>query len=357
MEADYAKRRDRLREALYAHNVDAMLVSSAANRFYLSGFELHDVQSDESAGVLVIASDGRTYLLTDPRYADAAKRCFSDDEIRIYTKDSMALLGATLRSCGKSIALETKQCSLAFCRSLHEKQPDLAFVSGDGWVEELRAVKDAYEIACLEESFALNHTLLLWIEDELRHGMDEAKIAWKIESFFREHGAQELAFPSIVAVNQNAALPHAIPGETLLTDNALILLDVGCRVRNYCSDQTRTLWFGGSPSKRFEEVYALVREAQVAAISSMKPGEPASQVYARARSVFEKHGCQDHFTHGLGHGVGLATHEAPSLSSRSQTILLPGHVVTVEPGLYYPDWGGVRIEFTVLVTDDGVRIL
>ena len=218
------------------------------------------------------------------------------------------------------------------------------------------AVED--EIKALERSFALNHAMLRWLEEsQLQPGRSEAELAWAIEKYFRDNGASELAFPSIVAVDQNAALPHAIPGEKKLPDNGLVLVDVGCRVDGYCSDQTRTFWVGDAPHKEFRETMKLVRDAQQAALDKMRPGLPLHEAYTLARGVFEKAGVEAWFTHGLGHGVGLETHEAPSLGRRGDKVLQEGMVVTVEPGLYYPQWGGIRWEYTVLITADGNRIL
>jgi Xaa-Pro aminopeptidase len=169
-----------------------------------------------------------------------------------------------------------------------------------------------------------------------------------------------LAFPVIAAVGKNAALPHAVPGDEALGETGLLLVDAGCRVDNYCSDQTRTFWIGGKSGgmyERFARACDLTRRAQQAALAVMRPGVTCRDVHAAARAVFEKAGVAEAFTHGLGHGVGLETHEAPSLNPGSGRPLETGMVVTVEPGLYYPEWGGVRLEYTVVVEEDGVRIL
>ena len=199
--------------------------------------------------------------------------------------------------------------------------------------------------------------MLKWIKGEIREGMTEAEVSWMIERYFREHGASELAFPSIVAFGENGALPHAIPGEKKLEENMSVLLDVGCRVDTYCSDQTRTFWFGEKEDPKFTRIRDLVQEAQSNAIKHMHPGMLMSDAYNLAMDVFRKAGEDTHFTHSLGHGVGLDTHEKPSLSPSSKGILKPGMTVTVEPGLYYPGWGGVRLEFTTIMEENGPRIL
>ena len=357
MKQIYAARREQLRRAMHRRGLDALLVSQAANRFYLSGFELHDPQYNESAGRLVITADGRDWLATDPRYLDAAVRLWDEERVFIYGGYAARDIYGLLRDCGGRIGIEAQGTTLAFARDLAAAGPGLYCEAADGLVEHLRRIKDPCEVAALEKSFALNHKLLQWIEGQLEPGRTESRVSWLIEKFFRENGASELAFANIVAVGKNAALPHAIPGDEPVIDNCPVLVDIGCRVDDYCSDQTRTFWVGQQPTDAFRRTYDLVRQAQTAAIESMRPGQPLRDAYGHARAVFEKAGTADAFTHGLGHGVGLETHEAPSLSPRAEGVLEPGMVVTVEPGLYYRQWGGVRWEYTVLVEEDGVRIL
>lgn len=352
----FSARRERLRRAMHARRLDALLVSRAANRFYLSGFELHDPQCNESAGRLIITADGRDWLATDSRYLDAARRLWDNERIFLYGADAAADLHGLLRRTGSRIGLEAQGVSLAFARAL-TRMPGLWCEAADGLVEKLRRTKDAREVAALEKSFALNHRLMRHIEKELEPGRSEADISWRIERFFRENGASEMAFASIVATGPNAALPHAIPGHDVVGENCPVLVDTGCRLDGYCSDQTRTFWVGPAPTDTFRRALDLTRQAQAAAINGMRPGLPLKDAYALAHAVFAAAGEEKAFTHGLGHGVGLETHEAPSLSPRAQGVLEPGMVVTVEPGLYYPQWGGVRWEYAVLVEEDGVRVL
>ena len=353
----FASRREKLRRAMRARGLDALLISQAANRFYLSGFELHDPQFNESAGRLVITADGRDWLATDARYLDAAERLWDHDRIFIYGGGAAKELHDLLRRCGIRVGIEAQGVSQAFARNLATAGPGLFIEAADGLVERLRRIKEPVEVAAMEKSFALNHKMLQWVEGQLAPGRSEAEISWDIERFFRENGASELAFANIVAVGKNAALPHAIPGEDAITENCPVLIDVGCRVAYYCSDQTRTFWVGDAPTDQFRRALDLTRQAQTAAIEGMRPGMPLRMAYALAHDVFARAGVAAAFTHGLGHGVGLETHEAPSLSPRAEGALEPGMVVTVEPGLYYPQWGGIRWEYTVIVEEDGVRIL
>lgn len=353
-------RRDKLRELIIAARLDALLVSLAANRFYLSGFELHDPQFNESAGHLLICADGRDWLATDSRYGEAAARLWPGEYIFIYGPASAKDIAGLLARNGPRIGIEPGGASWSFARNLKKFQGRGFHIEAcGGLVEKLRVKKDEWEISALKNSFALNHKMLSWLENQLAQPVDlrERDLSWAIEKFFRENGAQELAFASIVATGKNSALPHAAPGCERIGIDAPLLVDVGCRVDNYCSDQTRSYWIGEQIPPYFARTLELVKDAQKAALDIMRPGVPCSKIYAAARAVFEKAGVAEHFTHGLGHGVGLETHEAPSLSSRCETVLEKGMAVTVEPGLYYPEWGGIRWENTALVEEDGIIIL
>ncbi len=353
--ARYASRREKLRRLLHREKLGGLLVSLDANRFYLSGFELIDHQSNESAGHLLILPDGRDWLCTDARYLDAAKRLWDEDRIFIYSGDAPAQIGALARDrAGGEIGFEAKIISVHFHAALGQ---GLSLRAADGLVEELRAIKEPEEIARLEAAVALNHKLMEWVPGALLVGRTEAELAWEIERFFRERGAQALSFPCIAAVGENAALPHAVPGSEPIRENACVLVDVGCRLNEYCSDQTRTFWVGGKPSGQFLDTLSRVRTAQEKAIKAIRPGAGMADVYHAARKYLDAKGVGRHFTHGLGHGIGLQTHEAPTLSPRAAANLQAGMVVTVEPGLYYPEWGGVRWEYMVLVTEDGCRVL
>lgn len=357
----FDRRRERLRKLLKERGLDAQLVSLAANRFYLSGFELHDPQFNESAGHLVVCADGADWLATDGRYEEAAAAIWPKDRIFIYGGNTARDLVGLLRQCGARIGIEPAGVSWSFARRLFALQSgkNPVFEASAGLVEKLRVIKDEWELDCLKSSFRLNHQLFNWLTARLEreHKISERELSWEIERFFRENGAQELAFANIVASGKNAAMPHAIPEDKIIDNNVPLLVDIGCRVRDYCSDQTRAFWIGDSPSPKFTRTLELVQNAQKAAMAIMRPGVPCKDVYVAARQVFEKEGLASHFNHGLGHGVGLETHEAPSLSPRSDALLEKGMTVTVEPGLYFPEWGGVRWEHTVLVTDDGISVL
>lgn len=352
----YAARRDKLRCALEEKGVDALLVSHAANRFYLSGFELHNPQCNESAGMLLITRKGDDWLLTDSRYHDAAKRLWDEDRIFIYRPPAHEQMGDFLQEvCPGKVGFEGQAVSFEFHSRLAERTSGLAPVSG--LVEKLRAIKEPAEIEAMRRSCALNHKVFEQAQRLAVPGLTEKELAWEVEKLYRSQGASELAFSTIAAVGPNGALPHANPGDDRISDNCPVLLDKGCRLDDYCSDQTRTFWVGDRPTDQFTRALEQTREAQEKAIQFIRPGESIAEAYRVARSVFEAHGVAEHFTHALGHGIGLETHEGLSISPKATGVFEPGMVVTVEPGLYYPEWGGIRWEYMLLVTADGHEIL
>ncbi len=355
----FAARRQRLRALLRREGFDALLVSLSANRYYLSGFELHNPQENESAGMLLVTADGTDILYTDPRYRDMALRLWPESGLCIYSGNAPAVIADSISAQVRGVlGLEAEAVSLAFADSLRAGLAStIESCPAPGLVEELRRIKSPEELACMQAACDLNHAMMRWLPSVLLPGTRETAVAWEIEKFFREGGASELAFPTIVGRDANAALPHCIPGDDPLPEEGLVLVDAGCRVRAYCSDQTRTFWIGASPAPRFRETLAAVQEAQRVAIALIRPGVLCSEVFQAAWDSFDALGVAASFTHSLGHGVGLETHESPSLGRRCKLALEPGMVVTVEPGLYDAAWGGIRWEYMVQVTEDGCRIM
>ncbi|MCH5276959.1 MAG: aminopeptidase P family protein [Desulfovibrionaceae bacterium] len=352
----FAERRERLRRLMAREGLDALLVSHPANRYYLSGFELHDGQCNESSGCLLLTRGGQDWLCTDSRYEEAAAGLWERERVFLYQGSPAEDVRALIRDkVSGTTGFEAKILSWDYVRRI---EPGLTLREADGLVEELRVIKDDMEIARLERSVRLNHDMLAWLPSILTAGRSEADIAWAMEKYYRENGASENSFPPIVAKDAHAALPHYRPDKpAVLTPNCHVLVDQGARVDQYCSDQTRTFWVGDKPSDRFLKVLESVREAQRRAIAHIRPGVSGREVHQVAVDFFASRGQEKAFTHSLGHGVGLETHEEPRLSPRSTTKLRPGMIVTVEPGLYYPGWGGARWEYMVLVTEDGCRVL
>ncbi len=353
----YAARRERVRELMRQKGLDAFLVSLDANRYYLSGFELHDHQTNESSGYVIVTKSGPDWLCTDARYYDAVLRLWDEAQIFIYTGVASAAtqINELLKDKIKGkVGFESQCLNVDFYEKV---SPGLTLERADGLVESLRLIKDPEEISRMERSCALNHKLMQWLPGVLAHGRTEQQIAWDVEQFYRNHGASALSFNTIVGIGPNAALPHAIPGKTAVHENCCVLVDCGCRLDDYCSDQTRSFWVGDKPAPHFLTALELVKEAQNRAIKGIRPGTTAKEAYQAAWSYFESRGVEKYFTHALGHGIGLQTHEPPSLNPRVDFTLRPGMIVTVEPGLYYPHWGGIRWEYMVLVTEDGARVL
>ncbi len=348
----YAHRRAQLRATMAEAGVTHLLVSSPANRFYLTGFELHDSQCAESSGVLLIRHDGPDLLLTDARFRETALELLAAEQVVIYRRRTE--LATILHDAGvRNLWIEEDYLSV---REYHALAQKLTLHAAPPLVEQLRQIKGPEEMDRLRAACALNHNVFAALPQLLTVGIHEAELAWELERRFREAGAEALSFPTIVGFGPNSAKAHAIPGTTPLCPEMPVLVDMGCRLAGYCSDQTRSLWFGRSPSSEFARALDLVQEAQARAIAILGPGVPAAEPDRVVREFFARHGVAEHFTHSLGHGVGLETHEAPRLATHEETLLAPGMVVTVEPGLYFP-WGGVRWEYMVHITEDGHEVL
>lgn len=225
-----------------------------------------------------------------------------------------------------------------------------------GLVENLRLQKTEEELRKIEKSVQLNEEVFREIYKELKPGLTEREVALKIETAMRVKGADGPSFETIVASGPNSALPHAAPTDRTIQKNEPIIIDMGLKLDGYCSDMTRTVVLG-TPSKYTVSMFRLVRKAQLAGIKSLKAGMTGQDVDRMARNVIDLEGLGDRFGHGLGHGVGLAVHEAPALNWRNRKKLQEGMVVTVEPGIYIPEWGGIRLENMAVVQKNGCRVL
>lgn len=351
----HANRLQALKNLMRTQGVAALLVTHPANRYYLSGFELHDGQCNESSGCLLILSDGEDWLLTDARFTEEARRRWPAGQVHVYGAPRVEKIAAFVTDLGlDEVWVETQ----AMCAETYlELGRMVALRRAPRLVEELRTVKDAGELERLRASCRLNHRVYEALRPRLVPGVTEREVAWMLEQEFRTGGAEGLSFAPIVGFGPNGALPHATPGETRLEEQTPVLIDMGGRLDGYCSDQTRTWWVGDTPTDEFRRALDLVREAQALAIARIAPGVSTDELHATAKDFFARHGVADHFTHSLGHGIGLETHEAPGVGPIRPTILAPGMVITVEPGLYYPEWGGVRWEHMVVVTEDGHEVL
>ncbi len=347
-----AGRQERLRRTLGEDKVDAYLISDPTNVRYLSGFTGED-------SVLLISED-RAVLVSDGRFTtQLAQECPDlDVMIREVGKTLIEGIVEAVKSLGpRALGFETPAVSVAEYASLRAQLETVELVGLLGKVEALRVIKDDEEVAAIREAIRFAEDAFAMTRKSLRTGDTEKDVADALESFLRRSGATAASFPPIVAVGARSALPHARPTQDArIGDADFVLIDWGATGRPYKSDLTRVLVTGKVTSK-FEKVYRTVLDAQERGIAAIRPGVMARDVDAEARSVIEEAGFGPFFSHGLGHGLGMDIHEDPRLRKGSETILQPGMVVTVEPGVYLPDWGGVRIEDDVLITDHGVEVL
>ena len=356
----YASRLLRLRSILEEQHIDALLVAVPENRTYLSGYSAEDLQLSESSGYLLL-TDSKQYLLTDFRYQEEAESEAPDYQVLIYTEglgQSLSELFSKLPVA--KLAVEPHHLTLSRYREVEEalkkSRPAAEVVHAEDLVERLRLIKEPEEITKIEASLALTERVLAGVWKTLRVGRTETEVAWEIERSIREGGAQAVSFPPIVASGPHAALPHAAPTGRVIASGEPVILDLGSKLGHYCSDMTRT-WIAGTPDKKLQEIYRIVREAQLAAQDFIRAGKDSAEVDAVARDLIAKAGYGEHFGHGLGHGVGLAVHEKPGLRRLKGMSLEENMVVTIEPGIYLAGYGGVRLENMVRITQTGCEVL
>ena len=321
-----------------------LLVTNLTNVFYLTGFE-------SSNAALLVRPSGEATLYTDFRYAESA-RAVDGVELRIVKRALLRDVGDELSG---AVQFEADVLPYLEWERLGSGGADL--VASHGIVAELRAVKSEEEIAKIGRAARIGDRALEALTAETWVGRSERELAWRLRELAHAHGADDIAFDSIVASGTNGALPHAHPTEAIVERRTLVTVDWGVRVDGYHSDCTRTFSTGGSLPDRLREIYDVCLEAQKAAVAGIKAGMTGVEADALARDPIAAAGYGDDFGHGLGHGVGLMVHEAPRLSTESDDILVVGQAVTIEPGIYLPGLGGVRIEDLAIVRDDGVDLL
>ncbi len=352
------ERIQQLQQELQQRKIDALLITEPANRRYLSGYTAADHGIQESSGVLLIPKKGKLWLLTDSRFILQAEEETQGFTVELYKKGLIKLLKKLLPALNvRRLAFESHYFLHSTFRRLKKAlnhSVDLLPVTD--LVEEMRLVKSEAEIRLLKESVLCNEQVFQQMHGLLAPGMTEIEIALSIERLMREKGAERPSFDTIVAFGSNAAKPHAVPSTRGLQKGDLVLIDMGLVLQGYCSDMTRTFVFG-EPDNVFLERLRLVRKAQLAATKAIRAGVICRDVDQAARKVITDAGYGDSFGHSLGHGVGLAVHEAPSLSTRNQKKLQAGMIVTIEPGIYLPEWGGIRLENMAVVREDGCELL
>lgn len=344
-------RLDNLRERLEEQGLDYLLVSQAENRRYLSGFT-------GSAGFLLVGASSAV-LATDFRYIEqAAHEAPAFDIFRM--EGQLTRWFPVLASGLGRARLGFNSQNLLYASFLELRQAVSEFpidlVPTKGLVAALRAVKDAQELECIIRAVALGDEALAFALDRLEPGWTELRLAWELERYMREHGSGAIPFDIIVAAGPRSSLPHAQPTDRAIGAGEPIVIDMGARIGGYCSDMTRSICLG-PPDDTFKRIFDLVLAAQLIAEATVEVGMTGEQADALARRVIQEGGHGDHFGHGLGHGVGLEIHEPPRLGPRSEDVLADGTVFTIEPGIYLPEWGGIRIEDMVVMQEGRPQVL
>jgi len=356
----YPHRLERLRAWLEAYRIDGLLISQPESRYYLSGYTGHDLPPRDSAGYLLITAS-QAMLLTDPRTAEQASNESPDFEVITYASGSRGPQAAAERAAQvgiRRLGFESIHLPYAIWEEIRRDLPaSIEFVPVARLVDELRVIKDAAELAELQAAVDVLDRCLADVLQRIEPGLTERHVARMVELYLIEH-ADGPSFPSIVASGPNASVPHAVPSDRGIGQGEPLKIDIGARVNGYCSDMTRTVCLGQPRDARLVELHALVLEAQREAERQVRPGMTGREGDALAREVIRRAGYGEAFTHGLGHGIGLEVHEPPWLSpSRGDDALRAGMVFSVEPGVYLPGWGGVRIEDLVVLETDGARVL
>jgi Xaa-Pro aminopeptidase len=316
------------------------VLGGQANVRYLTG-----LQSSNAA--LLVEPDATATLYADFRYAARGREVPGVAFVET-PRGLLPAVGELL--AGRRIGFESDNLPYAGYRALADAGVEA--VPTNGVVESLRAVKDDDEQAMMRRAGALSDEIFRAVAEERFSGRTERELAWWVERAFREAGAEGISFPTVVAAGETGASPHAVPGERVVQEGMLVTVDAGCVVDGYCSDCTRTFAVGAIPD-RLSEIYALCLEAQLAGLAAVGPGVHGRDADSAARELIAAADLGWAFGHGLGHGVGLQIHERPVLRPESEDVLEPGNVVSVEPGIYLPGEGGVRIEDLVLVADEG----
>ncbi len=347
----YQRRRDQLRKLVQAQQADAMLVTNVRNVRYLTGFT-----GDDSFLVLTLAGD---LLISDPRYeVQISEECTGLPTL--IRKPSELIMEVTCRQLSRmqldAVVVEARSLTVSAFDQLSQQARVGSLEKGTVQVETLREIKDEQEIATLRKAVAVAERVFTSVRAQLTSHQTEREVANEIDRQIRLLGGSGCSFSPIVAVGPRAALPHANPGDSQLGASPFVLIDWGATVDGYRSDLTRVLLTSKIPAK-FAKVYETVLAAQTAAIAALRPGVMVSEVDQIARDVIARAGMGKRFNHGLGHGIGLDIHEAPRLGKSQDRPLAAGMVLTVEPGVYYPGWGGVRIEDDILITQDGCEVL
>jgi Xaa-Pro aminopeptidase len=331
------------------NKVDVFIISKLNNIRYLSGYS-------GSNGLLVIAPP-KAYFLTDFRYTVQARKEVKNCQVIIAERDLLSeLVHLPCFKPGSKIGYEPSVMTVKTLEKISELLPKATMIPLENIVESLSVIKDASEINKIKKAAKITDAVFSEILPMVKPGVKEKDIALDMSYKMIKMGAEGPSFDFIVASGQRSSMPHGRASDRRFKKGDFITFDFGCFYEGYASDETRTVVLGRASAKQ-KKIYGIVLRAQEAAIDAVKPNMPAKELDTVAREIINREGYGDYFGHGLGHGLGLLVHDNPNISPRSTDILMPGNVITIEPGIYIPNWGGVRIEDDVLVTGNGGKSL
>ncbi len=330
-------------------NIDALVITQDTNIRYLTNFP--------ACESWLLVTRNKAFYITDARYTLAARQGLKGVTVKQFSKCALHTLFELVKTYKiKRLGFDERQVSIAQFKKLKEYCPTRTKLIGTvGAVESLREIKDDQEIEAVRTSLKLHAKALALLKKVVRPGVSELEVLAKLEQFVRLNGAT-FSFSPIIASGPNSCFPHAHVTKRVIKNNEPVLIDIGMDINGYKSDLTRN-FFLGRITARVSQVFEAVTLAQKEAIKMIKPGVPVAEVDLKARQVLRKFGLAKYFGHSLGHGVGLDIHEAPRLSHKCQTVLEPGMIVTVEPGVYIPNQFGIRVEDMILVTEQGCEVL
>ncbi|PLS15293.1 Xaa-Pro dipeptidase [Bacillus sp. M6-12] len=335
---------EKLRSVLEKYDIDGLLITSTYNRRHIANFT-------GSAGVVLISASEAKFI-TDFRYVEQAAKQALGFEIVQHKASIIEEVAQQAKSMGMSrLGFEQEHMTFSTFKA-YEEAFDGELVPTSGAVEKLRLIKTPSEIKILKDAAEIADAAFKHIVSYIRPGLTELEVSNELEFFMRKQGATSSSFDIIVASGHRSALPHGVASDKIIEAGDFVTLDYGAYYNGYVSDITRTLAVG-EPSEELKKIYDIVLEAQLRGMAGIKPGMTGREADALTRNLIEEKGYGQYFGHSTGHGIGLEVHEGPALSVKSDTILEPGMVVTVEPGIYIPGVGGVRIEDDTLITDSG----
>ncbi|MDQ0224941.1 M24 family metallopeptidase [Metabacillus niabensis] len=336
---------DKIRNRFKELSIDGLLITSEYNRRYMTGFT-------GTSGIALISED-KAVFMTDFRYTEQAAKQVKEYEIVQHTGPLSEEVAQLVSKLGiKKLGFEQDHLTYQEYSNYKKVLNSVEFIPVSGAVEKLRLIKSPAEIKILKEAAEIADAAYKHILTFVKPGVREIDVSNELEFFMRKNGAVSSSFDIIVASGYRSALPHGVASEKEIEKGDFVTLDFGAYYKGYCSDITRTFAVG-QPSDELKKIYSIVLEAQLRGMKGIKPGMTGKEADALTRDYISEHGYGEYFGHSTGHGLGMEVHEGPALSYRSDTILQPGMVVTVEPGIYIPDLGGVRIEDDTVITENG----